>query len=52
MALAGVDLVFEGGGAKGLAHVGAIREMENQGRIKIVGAVYDMESGAVHVLDD
>jgi carbonic anhydrase len=29
-----------------------LREMENQGRIKIVGAVYDMESGAVHVLDD
>ena len=33
-------------------HSGCLREMENQGRIKIVGAVYDMESGAVHVLDD
>lgn len=26
----GLDLVFEGGGAKGLAHVGAIRAMEDQ----------------------
>lgn len=29
-----------------------LREMEDQGRIKIVGAVYDMESGAVHLLDE
>ena len=29
-----------------------LREMEDQGRIKIMGAVYDMASGAVHVLDD
>lgn len=27
----GLDLVFEGGGAKGLAHVGAIREFEQRG---------------------
>lgn len=27
----GLDLVFEGGGAKGLAHVGALRELEDQG---------------------
>ena len=29
-----------------------LREMEDQGKIKIVGAVYDMESGAVNLLDD
>lgn len=28
----GLDLVFQGGGAKGLAHIGAIRELEQQGR--------------------
>lgn len=29
-----------------------LRELETQGHIKIVGAVYDMESGAVRMLDE
>ena len=28
----GLDLVFQGGGAKGLAHIGAIKSLEEQGR--------------------
>jgi predicted acylesterase/phospholipase RssA len=27
----GLDLVFQGGGAKGIAHIGAVRELEDQG---------------------
>ena len=43
----GLDLVFEGGGAKGLAHVGAIREFEQRG----LRSAADVQVQDVKVLD-
>jgi NTE family protein len=42
-----VNLVFEGGGIKGLAYVGAIRELAKQGHLKTVKHMAGASAGAI-----
>ena len=50
MAYAFKNLIFEGGGVKGIAYVGAIRELENRQIMKNIKRVGGTSAGAINAV--